>query len=349
VIAVVKKHGKKSRARQRAQRTGAAHQSAATRTTHTHVPLPDMAVLTGLPYGAGGKVNIELAARLVAACRAGCRPCQTSLARKVRADRPTLAVLAGAVFGLSLNASVRHSPVVSPTTRAWSPLALSAHESGDGTGAFAAVQEMTDADASELLEDALDHWAAGGAESDMIQILDVKPQGDATSPSAADPYDITHAFQVVDLGLPDDPDGVPAYSVLLARTFTPDGQPFPMLTLECESAGAGIADLRRRTDWSSWDGRRMPQLDFNWRLRVDIASRSLHCLVHIDREGNDELPHLWDASETVPLPENWWNLLDRAQHVLVAGPVKDAADETALTRAAGCGELLAVVARVSFG
>ncbi|WP_370417359.1 hypothetical protein AB8O64_01300 [Streptomyces sp. QH1-20] len=82
---------------------------------------------------------------------------------------------------------------------------------------------------------------------------------------------------------------------------------------------------------------------------MDIASRSLVSLTHVTEEGDDVLPHLWDAAGTVSLSENWWDLLDRAQHVLVAGPVKDAADETVLTQAARTGELLAVVARVSFG
>jgi hypothetical protein len=115
--------------------------------------------------------------------------------------------------------------------------------------------------------------------------------------------------------------------VLLARTILPDGQPFPMLSLECETSGAGIEDLRRRTDWQTWDGRAMPELDFNLRVRVDIATRSLRCPVHVDANGYDEEPRLWDASEIVTLPEHWWDLLDQAQHVLVAGPIKDAADE----------------------
>lgn len=135
---------------------------------------------------------------------------------------------------------------------------------------------------------------------------------------------------------------------MLATTAMPDGRPLPMLTLECETAGAGLADLRSRTDWQAWDARQLPELDFNWRLRVDIATRSLECLVQVDPDGNDVLPHLWDASETVPLPDSFWDLLDRAQHVLVAGPVKDAEDQGAIQRAADTGELLAVVARVRF-
>jgi len=51
-------------------------------------------------------------------------------------------------------------------------------------------------------------------------------------------------------------------------------------------------------------------------------------------------PHLWDASETVP-QEHWWDLLDHAPHVLVAGALKDAKGKSALTRAADSGELLA--------
>jgi hypothetical protein len=239
-----------------------------------------------------------------------CQPCQASLALKVRTHRPTLAALAGAVYGLSLNASLQHSAVVSPTTRAWQPLALAAAASGDGTAAFTAVEEMDNAQASELLEDALDHWALGGVAEDVLKVLDLDPQENTTTWTGADSGG-PGGIPVIPIGLPESPDGVPKYAVLLTRMVTPDGQQFPMLTLECETAGAGIDDLRRRTDWRAWDARSMPELDFNWRVRVDIATRSLRCLVHIDREGNDD-PHLWDAAEKVPLPENWWNLLDRA-------------------------------------
>jgi hypothetical protein len=72
----------------------------------------------------------------------------------------------------------------------------------------------------------------------------------------------------------------------------PDGRPLPMLTLECETAGAGLADLRRRTDWQAWNARQLPEPDFNWRLRVDSATRSLECLVQVDPDGYDVLPHL---------------------------------------------------------
>lgn len=40
-----------------------------------------------------------------------------------------------------------------------------------------------------------------------------------------------------------------------------------MLILECETAGAGLADLRRRTNWQAWDGSQRQERDFNWRLR----------------------------------------------------------------------------------
>lgn len=52
-------------------------------------------------------------------------------------------------------------------------------------------------------------------------------------------------------------------------------------------------------------------------------------------------------AEAVSLPAEWWALLDRAQHILLPGPVKD--DEPGMLNTAGeAGELLAVVARVSF-
>ena len=97
---MVRNQRKKSRDKKRAAATGASRASAATGNVHLHEPVPDMTALGQLPYAAGRELNTGLAARLVAACRASCQPCQKSLAVKLRAEqRATLAALAGAVYG----------------------------------------------------------------------------------------------------------------------------------------------------------------------------------------------------------------------------------------------------------
>jgi hypothetical protein len=203
------------------------------------------------------------------------------------------------------------------------PLARAAHASKEGAAALAAVEALSNEDASDLLEDALDMWAAGGAPPD-IRI--VTPQ---------------------DLGLDDDELPAPCYGVYPGTVNMPDGRPLPSMMLEPETAGAGFADLLARTDWQPWDMRTLPDLNFNWRLRVDIATRSLTSLVHVDAEGYDDVV-LWRASETVALPEQWWDLLDRAQHILVTGPSNGDFSSQQQTAAADAGKLLAVVARVGF-
>ncbi|WP_329234658.1 hypothetical protein [Streptomyces canus] len=70
---------------------------------------------------------------------------------------------------------------------------------------------------------------------------------------------------------------------------SPDRGPLPMLILECETASAGLADPRRRTNWQAWDDSQLQEPDFNWRLRVDIATRSVECLVQIDPDGSPVL------------------------------------------------------------
>ncbi|MEU3356137.1 hypothetical protein [Streptomyces sp. NPDC037389] len=351
---MVKKHGKKSRARQRARRTGAPHQAAATRTTHEHTPLPDMTVLGNLPYSAGRAPDTELAARLVAACRAGCRPCQDSLARKASADRPTLAALAGAVYGLALNRGAVHSPILSATTRSWSPLALAAAESGDGTTAFAAVEHMSAPGAAELLEDALDQWAVGGASPDeiagMIKVIGPQDLG-------MEPEETVGAFDAPSpvVMVPNAPGGTGKsttgwpggdYTLHLGVVEMPDGRPLPLLALEPRTERAGLEDLRRRCQWRPWNGRgsAFPELDFNWRLRAGIAAQSLEEFCHTDAEGFDDV-ELWRGAAKVP--DEWWELLDVAQHALVCGPV-GSADPDAIAAAAAAGELVAVVARVRF-
>lgn len=357
---MVKKHGKKQRARNRAQRTGTGHASAAANAAHTHTPLPDMNVLAGLPYAPGGKADTELAARLVAACRSRCQPCQKSLARKLRTEhRATLAVLAGAVYGEAAGGG--GMTFASATTRAWAPLARAAKaDPTAGAEALAAVEAMDDASASELLEDALDHWAMGSPlpadtvqrlASDLVdRLAEAPPRQRPTDPLAAFRAAGVQVFTLDDLDLPEDVDMyylAPNYGVTLMKTDTPDGQPMPMLVLYPETEDAGIEDLEARTDWEHWGLHGMPDLDPTWRVRARIADRSLRGLVHVGKDGEDD-HELWRAAETISLPAHWWDLLDRAQHVLVAGPVKKPEDPGALGAAGDAGELLAVVAPVEF-
>ncbi|GLW22937.1 hypothetical protein [Microbispora triticiradicis] len=56
---------------------------------------------------------------------------------------------------------------------------------------------------------------------------------------------------------------------------------------------------------------------------------------------------LWQAPTPVSLPEPWWDVADRAQHVLLCGPAADPAHD-AVQAAADAGELLAVIAMVRF-
>ncbi|WP_239516337.1 MULTISPECIES: hypothetical protein [unclassified Streptomyces] len=350
---MVKSHGKKQRAKNRSRRSGAAHASAAANTLHQHEPLPDMAILEGLPHHAGRELDTELAARLVAACRGRCLPCQRTLARKLRTEqRPTLVALAAAVYGTLPSPGF----VASATTQAWAPLARAGKtDPAAAAEALAAVEAMDDASASDLLEDTLDHWAAGGANPDEIADM-IKVVRDA--PPRQRPADPMDAFrnagvQVITLDELTAPDGIdlyhlsPNYGVTLVKTNTPDGQPMPMLVLYPETEDAGIEDLEARTDWEHWGLHGMPDMDPNWRVRARISDRSLRGLVHVGPDGEND-HELWRAAETVSLPANWWDLLDRAQHVLVAGPVQKPEDPGALKDAGDAGELLAVVARVEF-
>lgn len=348
---MVKKHGKKTRARQQARRTGAAYASAAAGSTHEHTPLPDMTALTQIPYLAGRDLATDLAARLVAACRAACKPCQTSLAQKLRTEhRATLAALAGAVYGEL--AGIGSMPLASTATKAWAPLARAAkagHNNGSQT--LAAVEAMNDTAASDLLEDALDHWAMGNPlPANLVEKLaDAPPRQGAADPLAALRAAGVTVVTLEDLDLGDAIDRyylAPNYGVFLRRTTTPDGQPMPMLTLYPETEDAGIADLEARTDWEHWGLHEMPELDARWRVRARISDRSLRGLVHVNAEGQDEL-ELWRAAETVPLPAHWWDLLNRVQRILIVGPV-ETAEQQALVDAGEAGELLAVVARMEF-
>ncbi|MGW8387150.1 hypothetical protein ACWGMW_16255 [Streptomyces albidoflavus] len=350
---MVKKHGKKQRAKNRSRRTGAAHAAAAANTLHRHEPLPDMTLLEELPHTAGRELDLELTARLVAACRNRCQPCQRTLARKLRTEqRPTLAALAAAVYATVPTPGF----IASPTTKKWAPLARAGKTDATAAGeSLAAVEAMDEASASDLLEDTLDHWAVGGADPDeiasMIKVVrDAPPRQRPADPTAAFRKAGVKVFTLDDLDLPDGIDPyhlAPNYGMTLMKTDTPDGQPMPMLLLYPETEDAGIEDLERRTDWEHWGLHGMPDMDPHWRLRARIADRSLRGLVHVGPDGEDDI-ELWRAAETVSLPAQWWDLLDHVQHILIAGPVAEPETPGAMEAAGNAGKLLAVVARVSF-
>lgn len=217
--------------------------------------------------------------------------------------------------------------LASPASRAWQPLARQARDSGDGAAALAAVEQMPQQDLAALLEDALDHWAAGGAEPAFHIVDDVDAAGNAEASA----------------GLSQQLD--PVYALL--RMVAPTSQgPIPMIALQPESGPAGLQDLRQRTRWAPWDLTAVPDTDISWKVRVDIATRSIDQIVHVDAEGYDDVM-LWSAPQPVTLPDDWWDLLDRVQYAILCGPVLEAEDGS-LQQAAQAGELLAVVAAVRF-
>ncbi|MFB6629979.1 hypothetical protein ACFCWY_08795 [Streptomyces sp. NPDC056362] len=349
---MVKSHGKKQRAKNKSRRTGASHASAAAGTLHQHTPLPDMSALDAVPGLPGLFVDKDLAARLVAACRAGCTPCQSSLTPKAIEDRATLLSLAGAIYG-TLPAP---GPIASATTQTWAPLARAAHEDlGAAPDMLEAFDAMSAAQRSELLEDALDHWAMGaplpaGLVERLVADLSTAPPRQRP----ADPLDAFREAGVkvvtlddLNLGDVDTYALAPAYGVMLMQTSTPEDQAMPMLLMYPEEEAAGIEDLEARTDWEHWGLHGMPDTDSRWQVRARISDRSLRGLVHVDADGKDD-HELWRASESVTVPDQWWDLLDRVRHILVVGPVAEPEAPGAMEAAGKAGELLAVVARVAF-
>lgn len=226
---MVKKHGKKQRTRAKAQRTGAGHASAAAGTTHEHTPLPDMSILPLMPHGSWRLLDLDLAARLVAACRAACQPCQRTLITKMVAEsRATLAALAGAVYGTLPTVGF----TASATTRQWAPLARTAMQTGNGEEVFAAVDAMDESAAAALLNDSLDHWAVVDDGPVVAEAVRTFAEG-AAQRRTADPMDAfreagVRVFTLDDLDLGDDVDTyylAPNYGVTLMKTDAPDGQP----------------------------------------------------------------------------------------------------------------------------
>lgn len=306
-----KNRARKAAARRAQQRTGASYTSAHADTTHTH-PAPDLAPLAELPYIRNHHLDLHQATALVGAARAGCGPCQQSLAPRVADSAATVAALAGGTLGILPPGTGSFLP---DSAKAWLQVL---HEQADDAAPVHILTLMPADHRRELLETALDFWAAGAAEPPVLKTLTV-----------------------------DEPADDPVYGVTLSAlvvTGPHSSQQLPTLILHPQSGDAGLDDLLDRCGLPAWDARTLPPTDARWRARFDIATRSLEGIVHIDPDGFDDVS-LFDAAEKVTLPDHWWDLVDRVQHLLVCGPAEDH-DE--LLRAAAAGQSIGVIARVGF-
>ncbi|MEV4251310.1 hypothetical protein AB0J63_48985, partial [Streptosporangium canum] len=52
--------------------------------------------------------------------------------------------------------------------------------------------------------------------------------------------------------------------------------------------------------------------------RMNVAAQSMETIARVDHEGWDDVV-LWEAPEVTKLPDDWWHLLDRTEHVLLCG------------------------------
>ncbi|MEU6718326.1 hypothetical protein ABZ897_43245 [Nonomuraea sp. NPDC046802] len=314
-------------ARRRQKANGERYQDAlaavrAQNTGHEH-PAVDLLFLVNAPYACGQPIDLDLAAKVVAACRAGCVSCQTTLIPLLEADRATIAVLAGSLYVL-LPGGLGSLP---PVAQAWQPLAMHARLSNDGWQALAALQAMNDTDVHDLLDNVLDHWAAGGADLRFLALALHDGEDDDE----------------------DDAGPSPEYALVPGLMQASRG-PLPALFLDPKTSAAGVDDLRGRCGWQPWDMTVVPEVDPFWWLRMEIATRSISEIAHTDLEGWDDVT-LWQSPEPVPVARDWWDLVDRVEQVLLCGPVTCAGYDNpaaALQAAARRGEVLATVARARF-
>ncbi|MER5649674.1 hypothetical protein [Streptosporangium sp. NPDC002524] len=305
----------------------AAKQSGHQQSGHQH-PASDLGFLADAPYE---QADLELAAALVGACRAGCSSCQATLIPKVLAgNRATVGALA--TISALMPAPMGLSSAVPRPVREWNPLARQALEDDNGAAALAALEAMTPDDLDTILDFTLNMWAFSGAS--------IKPV-------------------VLDLDDPDVEDELgPVYTLLPGIEQTPHG-PLPLLLLEPETNPAGAEDLSTRCAWPRWDAPPVPgsdpvfpDPDPRWRVRLNIGGRAVEEIARVDDEGFDDIT-VWRAPEPlVRMPDEWWDLVDRVQHVLLCGPVfahgRASAAEALAAAAATSTGVMAVLATTSF-
>ncbi|MFI6341011.1 hypothetical protein [Streptomyces sp. NPDC050535] len=160
-------HGRKSRARNKSRRQGAAYAAANAGTLHTHDSGPsgtDLQPTDLSRWGVASAPDMRTAAALIGACIEGCGPCRRSLSVKLLDEDPiVLAVTAGVVFSLHTSRGADVRDVAARPTQVVFVLAEHARAAGgDFRMLPAGIERLRLPDRAQLLDDALDLWASYG-------------------------------------------------------------------------------------------------------------------------------------------------------------------------------------------
>ncbi|MFD9655761.1 hypothetical protein [Streptomyces mirabilis] len=184
---MTKSHGRKSRARSRSRRQGAAYTAANAGTLHAHASGPSTTDLQADPgqWGVKAAPNLRTAAALISASIERCTPCRQSLTAKLLEEDPiVLAVTAGAVYRLH----AAHEPdagglTAGPAQVFFFLVQHARAHGGDARMLRAGVERMPVADRAVLLDDALNLWTFYGRQH--LGLIHDQDPGPAARPDTA--------------------------------------------------------------------------------------------------------------------------------------------------------------------
>jgi hypothetical protein len=164
---MTKSHGRKSRARSRSRREGAAYTAANAGTLHVHASGPshtDLQPADPGRWGVEAVPDLRTAAALIGASIERCAPCRQSVTAKLLEEDPiVLAVTASAAYRLRAAREVEGEVPANGPAQVFFFLAQHARaHGGDARLLLAGVERMPAADRAALLDAALDQWVFYG-------------------------------------------------------------------------------------------------------------------------------------------------------------------------------------------
>lgn len=162
---MTKSHGRKSRARNRSRRSGAAYTAAKAGTLHVHASGPSAADLqpdAPSRWGVTAVPDLRIAAELIGASIERCTPCRKSLTAKLLEEDPiVLAATADAAYRLHASrAPDEEGPAAGPAQVFFFLARHARTHGGDARLLLAEVERMPADDRTQLLNAALDLFLA---------------------------------------------------------------------------------------------------------------------------------------------------------------------------------------------
>ncbi|MER7693073.1 hypothetical protein OIU91_40835 (plasmid) [Streptomyces sp. NBC_01456] len=136
------------------------------------------------------------------------------------------------------------------------------------------------------------------------------------------------------------------FALVLSRVHLPPAGWLLMLTMEPRTPAGELDDLTG-LGWPLWDD--VLQRDPRWVVSIDAGTRRIKQVVRLNDAQNAVEKNLFDLGAGIPVPDDWWPMVEGQRPVVLCGPLRGEPTDENLDIAKQAATLRGIATRTLIG